>query len=290
MQTFPLPTRVALHNILFATDFSDASRAALLYALELVRWYDGMLFLTHVVAFEPYLGVPFEPTPLEPDFLWRREQKNMADFLDTIRLNGVAHQEILRRGELWDTISDVVHEKQIDLVVVGTHGRRGFSKLVLGSAAERIYRQAKCPVLTVGPSATDKRDSDWSLKQILFPTDFSEASLHALPLAQSLAEENQAKLIFLNFVPLLPIEDVEKDVHDRLNALIPEEPWYNAEFMVRTDFPATGIVRLARERQADLIVMGVGKPAPMPLGSHLPWSIASDVVRQAPCPVLTVRG
>jgi len=290
MQTLPIPTRITLRNILFATDFSDASRAAWPYARELARCYDGTIFLTHVVPYEPYLSVPFEPIPIDADFFWKREKQNMAEFVGTIEFNNVSHLEILQRGELWETISRVINQRQIDLIVAGTHGRHGFSKLVLGSSAEKIYRHAKCPVLTVGPSAANMCGRSWVPKRILFPTDFSETSLCALPHALSLAEENQATLIFLHLIPLLPVRDIETDAQERLHALMPDEPWCNPEFIVRGDFPGAGILKLAREREADLIVMGVGKPPAPALGSHLPWSIASDVVRQAPCPVLTVRG
>jgi len=177
-------------------------------------------------------------------------------------------------------------------VVAGTHGRHGLKKLVLGSAAERIYRQAHCPVLTIGPEAVESGRASWELKQILFATDFSKASLHALPYALSLAEENQANLIFLNVVPLVPYqykEAVEASTRKKLEGLMPAEPWCSSESLVSYDFPAQGILQVARERNADLIVLGVRKPGAATLTSHLPWSTASDVVNAAPCPVLTVR-
>ena len=299
MQTAAVTLRIALSNILVATDFSDVSRAALPFALELARWYGGKIFVTRIVPYEPYLSVPLEPIPVDLDMSWNREKQSLAEFASADIFGDVDHEEILQRGELGEGISDLIEKKRIDVAVVGSHGRHGVKKLVLGSGAETIYRQAACPVLTVGPEAAQCCGERWQLRQILFPTDFSQTSLHALPYAVSLAEENQATLIFLHAAPLVPgeypavpfgyKESMELHVRKRLEPLIPAEPWYQPEFLVNFDFPAPAITRVAKERKIDLIVMGVGKPAVAALKSHLPWSIASDVVGAAPCPVLTVR-
>lgn len=292
MENLPVTTRIALNNILFATDFSDISQAALPYAVALARCYEGKIFVAHVVPFEPYLSVPLEPIPVDLDLFWNREKQSMTGFVAASSFGDVAHEEILQRGELWDVISEIIRNRNIDLVVVGTHGRHGLKKVVLGSEAEKIYRRAKCPVLSIGPEVRKDRGKDWKLSQILFATDFSENSLRALPYALSLAEENQATLIFLHLIPLVPHDNkdpLEQTMRQRLEALMPPEPWCKPEFVVRFDFPAHGILQVARERGADLIVMGVGKPATA-LTPHRPWSTASDVVSAAPCPVLTVRG
>jgi len=292
MATASVTSRITLRNILFATDFSEVSKAALPYAMDLARLYEGQIFVAHIVPYEPYPSIPLEPIPVDLDLLWNREKQNMADFASQSSFGNVPHEEILQRGDLWSAIADIIEKKRIDLVVAGTHGRHGLKKVVLGSAAERIYRQAHCPVLTIGPEAVERGRASWELKQIVFATDFSETSLHALPYALSLAEENQANLIFLNVAPLVPYqykEAVEASTRKKLEALMPAEPWCSPEFVVSFDFPAQGILQVAQERKADLIVMGVRKPGAATLTSHLPWSTASDVVSAAPCPVLTVR-
>jgi len=292
MATASVTSRITLRNILFTTDFSAVSKAALPYAMDLARLYDGKIFVAHIVPHEAYLSVPLEPIPVDLDLFWNREKQNMADFASQSSFGTVPHEEILQRGEMWDVIADIIEKKSIDLVVAGTHGRHGLKKVVLGSAAERIYRQAQCPVLTIGPEAVESSRTSWELKQILFATDFSKASLHALPYALSLAEENQANLIFLNVMPLVPYqykEAAEASTRNKLEALMPAEPWCSPEFLVNFDFPAEGILQVARERTADLIVLGVRKPGAATLTSHLPWSTAADVVSASPCPVLTVR-
>jgi len=150
-------------------------------------------------------------------------------------------------------------------------------------------------VLTIGPNVRPLEGGEWKLKQILFPTDGTETSLKALPFALSLAEENQATLIFLQLMPLIPPEYRESDeasVRETLRALVPPEAeaWCKPEFVARFEFPEVGILSLAQERGVDLIVMGVRKSSAAAIPDHLPWPIASQVVAEAPCPVLTVRG
>jgi nucleotide-binding universal stress UspA family protein len=289
----PITTRIAISNILLATDFSEVSQAALGYACNLARLYGSRIFVTHVVAHEPYLSVPLEPIPVDLDLFWNREKENMAAFVATKLLDEIPHEDILQRGELWDVISDVIEKHHIDLAVVGTHGRQGLKKVFLGSGAEKIYRQAKCPVLTIRPEVAASRGTAWDPKRILFATDFSETSLHALPYALSLAEENQATLILLHVAPLVPYQykdSITEGTRRRLQELMPDVPWCTPDFVVCFDFPAQGILEIARDREADLIVLGVNRRAAVGLSSHLPWSTASDVVSAAPCPVLTVRG
>lgn len=295
MPTAPATVRITLNNILFATDFSEVSKAALPFATQLARWYDGKVYVAHVMPpYEPYLSVPLEPIPVDMDRFWQREQQNLTELASSGVLDGVSHEEILQRGDLWDTISAIIQSQKIDVIVAGTHGHRGLKKVVLGSAAERIYRHADCPVLTVGPEVAENCQNGWQLKHIVFATDFSATSLRALPYALSLAEENQATLAFLHVISPPPGEQdlasVREDAREYLEQLMPPEPWCNPEFIVRFDLPAHGILRLARERSADLIVMGVKKPVGVSYTLHLPWSTASEVVNGAPCPVLTVRG
>ena len=119
--------------------------------------------------------------------------------------------------------------------------------------------------------------------------------MKALPYALSLAEENEARLIFFQLMPLAPPQFQESDeasVRELLRTLVPREAevWCKPEFVARFDFPVEGILRLAEERDVNLIVMGVRKSSEAAMQAHLPWPIASQVVAQAKCPVLTVRG
>jgi nucleotide-binding universal stress UspA family protein len=285
--------RLTFKNVLFPTDFSDASKGALPYALAIARLYGSKVFVTHAVAPEPPLAIPLEPVPIEMDPLWQDARRNMSRFLETGSIRETTREGILEQGDLWAVLDDVIHRHSIDLIVLGSHGRHGIKKLVLGSAAEQIFRRARCPVMTVGPRAVERAPAFQTYRHIVFATDFSPGSLHALPFALSLAEETQAQLTLAHLIPLVPMlhqEQVREQGLQRLRELIPAEAecWCKPEVVVRFEFPAEGLLKLAAEREADLIVMGVHSRTPR-TSAHLPWAIAYEVVCHASCPVLTVR-
>jgi nucleotide-binding universal stress UspA family protein len=235
-----------------------------------------------------------EPIPLDLDEEWRDAQKQLQEFLNDDLLLGTKYEGILERGELWNVLDDVVRGHDIDLIVLGSQGKHGLKKLVLGSGAEQIFRQASCPVLTVGPKVNLASGGLATFKNIVFATDFSAGSLHALPFALSLAEEDQARLTLLHVIPLVPMQHqvwASGNTRKRLEELIPPDAadWCRPETVVSFEFPAEGILHAAETVSADLIVMGVHNRAPR-ASSHLPWAIAYEVVCHAHCPVLTVRG
>jgi len=294
MSTVQASLRIAFNNVLLPTDFTGASDAALLYAQALARGFDSRVYVTHAVAPYPPVFLPMEPVPIELDSMWHDAEESLTRFLDQDALTNTKHQGILERGELWNVLDDVIRRHSVDLIILGTHGKHGFKKLVLGSAAEQIFRKASCPVLTIGPNARKPSANGALFKQIIFATDFSAGSLRAPPYALSLAEENQAHLILLHVIPLVPLhqqEQVAAHARERLQELVPagSADWCRPECVVRFEFPAEGILSLADSQRADLIVMGVHKAAPV-AASHLPWAIAYEVVCHAACPVLTVRG
>jgi nucleotide-binding universal stress UspA family protein len=287
-------SRLSVKNILFTTDFSHASEAAFPYARALAKWFGANVVMAHSATIAP-LALPMEPIPMEMDLAWESAGKRLTEFARTHPVSGAKSEAVLCRGDLWNAIPDLVERYQIDLVVLGTRGREGVRKLVLGSAAEQIFRRASCPVLTVGPHVHEGEVGFDRWKHILFATDFSDGSLHALPYALSIAEENQAQLTLMHTISLVPMQHqdaVEEQARKRLQALLPPDvtDWCLPECVVRFEFPSDGILRTAEERGADLIVMGVHKSnAPRTL-AHMPWAIAYEVVCRAHCPVLTVRG
>jgi nucleotide-binding universal stress UspA family protein len=287
--------RIQVQNILFTTDFSPAADVALPYALAFTRWYGARLFVGHAVPPEPVLSVPMAHLPAEIDPYWHGARRRIEEFCRGDALRGAHYQVLMEQGELWEAVADMIQHNAVDFLVLGTHGRQGLRKLVMGSSAEQIFRLADCPVLTVGPKAARPDVKFENFKHILFATDFSPASLHALPYALSIAEENQASLTLLHLVALVPMqsqESVREVAMRQLQSLLPPDvsAWCQPTLAVRFEFPTDGILRAAAELKADLIVMGVHRTAAPRAAAHLPWAIAYDVVCGAPCPVLTVRG
>lgn len=288
MSAVPQVARVSLKRMLVPTDFSAASAAGMPFAEALSRIYGSTLILAHVLSAEPHRLADRQAEPNDDE---AHEAHRRAEEFGTRFAPESTHTQIVERGQLSEVIPAIIRERSVDLVVLGTHGRRGVSKVVMGSGAEQIYRSAPCPVMTVGPSA---RPQNWSLRRILCPVDLTGECEPALDFALSLAEENAAQFVVLAAVPMVPWQHrplVEKTTLRSLENLIPEQAkdWCTPQLLVRWEYPAEAILRTAAEREADLIVMGVHKARAAGLSSHFPWPIASEVVSRAPCPVLTVR-
>jgi nucleotide-binding universal stress UspA family protein len=294
MATSQASTRIAFHTILFATDFSPSSEAAFPYLLSLAHCYDSKVIVAHAVPIEPVAGMTPVPPPVDLDAEWQEAKLGMQKYSDTRDFEGLRHEFLVEKGYPPAVISDLIAHEGVDLVVLGTHGRKGLSKLFMGSVAEQIFRKATCPVLTVGPSSGLTPHQTWKPARIILATDFSKGSFHALPYAIALAEENEADLIVLHAAPLVPWEqqsDMGSYYQKRLEEMIPSghHPSCKIDFAVRFDLAAPAILALASDKQADLIVMGVHH-TPLPaLDSHVPWTTACEVISDAHCPVLTVR-
>jgi nucleotide-binding universal stress UspA family protein len=299
MKTLEAGKRIALGNILFATDFSPQSDVALQYALAIARQYGAKIFGAHVVPSEDYL---FSAPDLWPAHV-REEDRLREEVTERLekQLGKVKHEVLFGVGEASSVLSHLIGEHDIDLLVVGTHGRTGARKLLMGSIAEKLFRQAPCPVLTIGPNVSRKLAQEIRFHNILFATDFSKHSLAALPYAVSLAEEDQAQLSFLHVVDqsaaaIADLQAVKSSLMRRLEELAPpeSESWCNLQCLVEFSqpfaLPAEKIVEIASDCPADLIVLGL-RPTHRALSTvtHLSHSIAQHVVAHAACPVLTVR-
>lgn len=297
MPTVTAPTRIKLQNILFATDLSPSAQSGLSHALDLARRYGAKLYAVNVLPHMPFVEAA-QPDPEQARLL---AEQRLADLIHSASLKGVAHEERIEYGETPEVISRLVRKHAIDLIVIGTGGRKGLGKLLLGSVAEEVFRNAECPVLTLGPHAI-RWDIDGHLRHILFATDFGPESLHGLPYAISLAEEGHARLTLLHVAPepvpplpepapgMMPVVDrseVAASTEKELRALIPEgtQLWHEPEYRVEFGPPAEIIVGLAAPT-VDMIVLGVKRPGAFT--KHLGEGVAYRVVCEAPCPVLSV--
>lgn len=290
MAAIPQVVRISLKNILLTTDFSPAAKAAMPFALTLARIFGSALELVYVIPPEPHEQIVFDRVPAQDDLIWGEARRKLEAFArESVR--DVPCRTMIRTGDLADVIPAMIRDHDIDMVVLGTHGRRGVSKMMLGSGAEKIYRSAQCPVLTVGPKAHAK---DWKLSRILCAVDLAHDAEPVLHYALSLAEENEAALLVMHAIPIVPWQhrpEVEAKTVRQLQSLIPPEAenWCIPQYLVRWEHPADAILCAAEDRQSDLIVLGVHKARVAGFSSHLPWPIASEVASRAPCPVLTVR-
>ena len=296
MITVTPTTRIQVRNILLATDFSSSSEAALPHALSLARRYDARLVVAHVIRPDLFELVPTEQSDVLKESTRRHAEEQMTRLLVSGRLRGIPHQVLIEEGTLWSVLSREIKSHDIDLVVVGTHGRTGSRKLLLGSVAEEVFRLAPCPVLTVGPRVAAGKGPLDSPKKVLYATDFRAESERAAAFAVSLAQEHQAHLSLLHVVK--DAVDTSSMNHSmlqefflrRLKDLVPSdaELWCDPEFLVEFGDPSETILQAAQQHDTELIVLGIRRSATF--AGHLPPATAYKVVCQAQCPVLTVRG
>ena len=284
--------RVSLENILYATDLSRHSTEALPYALSIARKYGSTIFAVNVISLSPFQAS--SPT-LALQAISSQAVREASEAMAKLepQLQAIPHEVLIRKGDIWNELSAIIDNKGIDLVVVGTHGRTGVSKLLMGSVAEKIFRQAPCPVLTVGPNVSGEPDSIADMRTILYPIDFTSKSLAAAPYAISLAQENGARLYLLHVTSSPVNAAVEASLTSRLRTLVPPEArlWCEPKPYVESGDAAQKILDFADELDADLIVLGTKQVARLVgAATHLGMAIAYKVVSQAVCPVLTVRG
>lgn len=287
---------VKLEKILVGTDFSSASDRALEYALSLARSYDSKLLLVHVVTSDANVMLAPQMMATTREEALRAAQERMGEILISGCMRGVPHETSIEAGALWPTLEKLIEKQQVDLVVVGTSGAGGVQKALMGSAAEEIFRQSKCPVLTVGPAIQGVTPREVEFKNILFATDFGLGAEREAAYAFSFAQENQANLTLLHVVKHADdyseqgLALKQKAIAHELAELVPSggELWCKPEFRVRLGDPVEEILTLAREMKADLVVIGAKRRKGFAAG-HMPHTVADRVVRGAPCPVLTVR-
>jgi nucleotide-binding universal stress UspA family protein len=214
--------------------------------------------------------------------------------------------DLVVAGDPARTVLEQAWPHESDLHVLGTHGRAGFERLVLGSVAEKVLRRAHCPVLTVPPPAADRPPAPRPPhKRILCPVDFSTASGRALRYACSLAEEAKARLTLLHVLEWFPNQQIrehhhfdvpeyrrflEEDARRRLADALSDDvrKWCEPVEKVACGKAWSEILRVAAEEASEVIVMGVHGRGVIDVA--LFGSTTNQVVRRAHCPVLTVRG
>jgi nucleotide-binding universal stress UspA family protein len=300
---------LSVKNVLFATDFSATSEAALPYATAICRRFRSTLHMAHVLSEASLLMMTGGVDYVSMGTIYEDAHNEAKDKLDQIaaQFPTIPHHNYVRHGAVWRNLEAIVQENEIHLIVVGTHGRTGLGKLLLGSVAEDILRHASCPVLTVGPKVsgraklpafrnqgTDLAPVELELRQILFATNFAKSAPRMALEAAWLAEEFHARITLMHVMEDYTRlgskpEPIEASLQ-KLRELIPAkaELQYIPETPLEFGHAPERILKAAEEREADMIILGAR--AYSELGStHLPWSASHHVIAQAHCPVLTIR-
>ncbi len=280
---------ITLNHVLVPHDFGDTSKTAMDYAIALVRMFNAKLHVLHVRdKADSVIPARF------PHELYEELQTTVRERLLSIAARDKTKPTLefhLRSGTAHAEIRRFAREQRTDLIVMGTHGRTGVSRAVMGSVAEIVVRTAPCPVLTVR-----KRPREYLAPNILVPTDFGIASDTALSYGRTLAHTFGGRLHLLHVMENYFMRPIVSDPHAleeaarrQLGERLTTSDRDNGATAVLevSDHPAAAIVEYANASQIDFIVMGThGRQS---MERLLTGSVAEHVVRTASCPVLTVR-
>ena len=205
-------TCYGVERILCPIGFSEFSARAYDYAQSLAWHYQAKLFLNHVVDF----GLPpyeYYAPAVDLNEVFRKTcadaRYQLLESAKSLTKNGVQPECFVQEGAVTDAILSFAETQGVDLIVMGTHGRKGFDRVTLGSVAEKVLRKACCPVLVVrkpGPDvvASESAQSSSELRRVIFCTDFSDSSHRALDYALSAAAEFDAELALLHVLEDIP--------------------------------------------------------------------------------------
>jgi nucleotide-binding universal stress UspA family protein len=303
-----------IRSILCPTDFSEFSRHAFDHALAIAKLYHSTITLLHVCPVTP--GAVYAPgIGVAPASLLTVADRDVAlaamhRFAEMEAGRGASLAFAVAEGNPANEILEHARTMGSSLLVMGTHGRSGFERLLLGSVTEKVLRKASCPVLTVPRRAPDvvPAPGAW-FKTILCAVDFSESSSEALTYAISLADQSGGRLTVVHVIeipPELPVEEhetifssprslreyvtmAEADRSSRLKELVAAAGGREKSIstVLVTGKAYQQVLRIAAEQSADLIVIGVHGRSVADL--FFLGSTTQHVVRQATCPVLTIR-
>ena len=286
------PIGVGIHNVLIATDFSRFSNQALDIGLRLSQAYKAHAYVAFVVPGDAFMLADPDAYVVAKEAA-RRDLENLKAELKKTHscVEGKDYHLYLLEGDVATSILTFAEQKQVDLIVVGTHGRGGLEKALMGSVAETVFRASEIPVLTIGP-CTRHLNHALAPENILVAADLSPAGERAARYASGLAAEHNATLTLLHVVSPKELEHVPdrervlRALDDNLADLLGPEA-RPCRRRVEYGRVAPTILRVAQELNADMLVLGV-HPASGVLTRFM-WPIAYEVVREASCPVLTVR-
>ena len=298
-----MPETLKIKLILCPIDFSEFSVSAYQHALSLAEHYQAKLVAQHIVEMWRHPSADFAASAgvYEEYSQALRESgnKQLQEFVENHTHDDIQPELVVQIGVAADSIVSFTQLQKADVIVMGTHGRRGFDRLMLGSVTDRVMRTASCPVLAASKpahgsvAAGKERGHVHHLSRILFCADFSENSERALRYAISATAEYDAELTLLHVLEGVPspakTEEATAAAADRLDKLIPPEGRKSLKIRtaVRTGKPYPQIIQLAMEAQIDLVIMGVrGRGA---LDVAVFGSTTYRVMQLGSCPVLAVH-
>ncbi len=293
--------------ILCPIDFSEFSVRAYRHALSLAEHYRAKLVALHIVEPFRFPSAGFTASAgLYDEFcqaVCESGKEQLQEFVKNHTHDEIQPELVVHQGIASDSILSFAQARKTDVIVMGTHGRRGYDRLMLGSVTDRVMRRASCPLLAVCKPPHEAMAADMAagkerghvhhLSRILFCTDFSENSERAFNYAISATAEYDAELTLLHVLEEVAspskTEEARAAATERLDKLIPPEgpKTLKIKTAVRLGKPYRQIIQLALETQTDVVVMGVHGRGALDLAVF--GSTTYRVIQLGPCPVLAVH-
>jgi nucleotide-binding universal stress UspA family protein len=286
---------ITITKILCPADFFPASDAAVNYAAGLAENYGATIHLLHVIT--PVSAGAYEYAIDTTEIMQSMETRStdeLNDLLARIRRAGVPAEAELRFGDVYEQIKEAIVDIKPDLIVMGTHGRRGVERWFMGSTTERLLRHSPVPLVTIS-AAGEKSLTGPRFRKILVTTDFSDGTPDALAYAFSVAQENESQVQLLHIIHDMSVDlsgkyrgSLISGVRKQLEDLVPAGAgnWCDIVTRVETGVPYRIILRMIEDEKVDLLVMNIhGKGM---LDRALLGSTAERVVRAASCPVMMI--
>jgi nucleotide-binding universal stress UspA family protein len=289
------PTSVGIHQVLIATDFSHQSELVIEYGLQYARLFGAQAEIAYVLPVQEYVVADVGGLQSGRDSARRDLHELQTKLRRTSNYNDDTQVRVtLLEGPVADKLLERARCDHADLVVVGTHGRGSFGKVFLGSVAENVFRHSSVPVLTIGPNLKPGH-KPVEFRHILAPCDLSAKSHPAVQFAVQVAVAHESWLTVLHVIERtaegtkLDPERAKAGIRENLAEIVGRgRQRVDIRYRVASGRVASAILGAAAELDADLIVLGV-RPSSGVLDRFL-WPIAYEVVREANCPVLTMRG
>ena len=285
---------ITIKTILCPVDFFAASDAAVQYATGLAQNYDAGIRLLHVLTPVPVTAYEYavDTSPIMKAMEDKAREK-LTSLAAGVRQAGVDVEFEIRTGDVYEEVKRSIEFVKPQILVMGTHGRRGVERWFMGSTTEKLLRHSPVPLITI--SATGEKAGAPRFKRILVTTDFSDGTSDALSYAFSVAQENESKITLLHVVHDVAAdvsgkyrESLLEGVEKQLDDLVPPEAttWCDVNTQVEIGVPYRIILRVLEDEKIDLLVMNIhGKGM---LDRALLGSTAERVVRVAPCPVMLI--
>ena len=292
-------------HILFATDFSPCSASAFQYAIEWANFFGAELTLFHGLALQPGLDIDTGIAQRYVDEQRKVAEDHLKELLRAATKHVPQTAIEIRTGLASAQICSLARERKTDLIITGTHGWAGLSRVIFGSVAERTVQQAPCPVLTIPERSPEETAGLHTLaiqpKQIVLPIDFSDCSIDAYEYGVQIAKWFDASLTLmyaieplsysLDFSLTHPLEDkanrkkIELRLQNLTEVLIKEGLSARFELVERPALES--ILKVCASQEAHLLIMGTHARKGLP--RLIIGSTTAKVLQHSPYPTLTVK-